>query len=114
MKTKLLLIAIVLFSFTFANAQTYKEIEKKAKDQTEKMVKALDLTDDQEVMIFRQNYSLLEQKSRFDKLENKTEEAKASMANMENAYKENVEKLLTDEQRVVFTEWAEKSKMLKD
>lgn len=113
MKSKLLLLAIVLFSYTYVNAQSLKDIEKKAKAETTKMVTALDLTDDQEVAIYRQNYTLLEQQARYDKVENKTESVVAAMDNYKAQYKENIEKLLTDTQREQFKTWTENSKMLK-
>lgn len=114
MKSKLLLIAIVLFSYSFANAQTSKDIEKKAKAETEKMVTALDLTDDQEVAIYRQNYMLVDHKLRFAKVEDKTEKMVTTMENIKAKYKESVEKILTDSQREQFKTWADKSKFLKD
>ena len=113
MKSKLLLITLLLFSYTFANAQSTKEIEKVAKAETAKMVTALDLTDDQEVLVYRQNYTLMEQQTRFDKIENKTDKMVAAMENHKAQYKENVEKLLTDSQRAQFNTWAEKSVLLK-
>ena len=114
MKSKLLLLVLVLFSYTFVNAQSSKEIDKKAKAETNKMVAALDLTDDQEVAIYRQNYMIIEYQTRFDKVEDKTDNVVASMENTKIQYKENVEKLLTDVQREQFKNWLEKSKFLKD
>ncbi len=114
MKTKLFLITLLLFACTFANAQSSKELEKKAKSETEKMVTALDLTDDQQTMIYRQNYTLMDQQMRFDKAENKTDAMKETMAKLKAQYKENVIKLLTDSQRETFKAWQEKSTLLKD
>lgn len=113
MKSKLLLLVLVLFSYTYANAQSSKEIEKKAKSETSKMVAAFDLTDNQETAIYRQNYTLLEQQSRYDKVENKTDKVVAAMESYKTQYKENVEQLLTDSQREKFKTWEAKSKMLK-
>ncbi|NEN24415.1 hypothetical protein G3O08_12965 [Cryomorpha ignava] len=114
MKSKLLLLTLVLFSYTYVNAQSSKEIEKMAKAETTKMVAALDLTDDQEIAIYRQNYTLVEQQSRFDKVENKTDKVVAAMENYKMQYQENVQKLLTDSQREQFKNWVEKSKLLKE
>lgn len=113
MKSKLLLIILVLFSYTFANAQTSKEIEKAAKAETAKMVAALDLTDNQEELIYRQNYMLVDQQARFDKLEEKTDKMVAVMEKMKADYKTNIEKHLTDAQRAKFNTWIEKSTLLK-
>lgn len=114
MKSKLFLLVLVLFSYTYANAQSAKDIDKKAKAETTKMVAALDLTDDQEVAVYRQNYTLIEQQSRFDKVQDKTDQMVATMENYKIQYKENIEKLLTDSQREQFKNWVEKSKMLKN
>lgn len=114
MKSKLLLVALLFFSYTFANAQNAKEIDKKAKAETTKMVAALDLTDDQEVAIYRQNYMLVEQLTRYNNVENKTDKIIASKENYKSQYKENIEKLLTDSQREQFNSYIEKSKLLKE
>ena len=113
MKSKLLLIILVLFSYTFANAQTSKEIEKAAKAETANMVTALDLTDNQEQFIYRQNYVLINQQARFDKLEEKTDKMVSQMESLKADYKTNIEQHLTDTQRAKFNTWIEKSSLLK-
>lgn len=114
MKTKFLIFALALLSYTFVNGQDYyKDLDKKAKIQTEKMVTALDLTDNQQELIHRQNMVLFEQQARYDKLENATDEQKGYMESLEQDYIKNVTNTLTDGQRVAFTKWLEKSKLLK-
>lgn len=113
MKTKLLIFAFALLSYTFVNGQDYyKDLDKKAKVYTEQMVSALDLTDNQQELIHRQNMVWIEQQMRYEELE-KTDKNKGYMENSHKNYIKNVNNTLTDDQRVAFKAWSAKTKLLK-
>ena len=114
MKTKFIIFALALLSYTFVNGQDYyKDLNEKAKVQTEKMVTALDLTDNQQELIHRQNMMWMENQDRYEKTDNKTDEIKGYMENARQEYIKNVNNNLTDDQRVAFKAWLEKTKLLK-
>lgn len=112
MKTpKILMIALLMFVGSLANAQSSKEIEKEAKEKTKQLVQMLDLTEDQEVMVYRQVYTLESQIVRFNALEEKTDKAVATMDQQKEYYKAEVYKRLTDAQRESFdAAWAKTMK----
>jgi len=114
MKTKFLIFALALLSYTFVNGQDYyKDLDNKAKAYTEQMVTALDLTENQQELIHRQNMVWLERETRYEKLEEKTAEIKGHMENSRQEYIKNVTNTLTDDQQVAFKAWLKKSKLLK-
>lgn len=115
MKTKFLIFVLTLFSYTFVNGQDYyKNLDEKARVYTEEMVTVLDLTDNQEALIHRQNLAWIDQQTRYEKLDEKTDQYKRYLESYRQDYVKNVNNALTDDQRVAFKEWLEKTKLLKD
>lgn len=114
MKTKFLIFVLALFSYTFVNAQnSHLALNEKARVYTDQMVSELDLTDNQQELIHRQNITWLEQEARYERLEERTDQHKGYMENSRQDYIKNVTDLLTDDQRVAFKTWLKKSKLLK-
>ena len=114
MKTKFLIFAIALFSYTFVNGQDYyKDLDKKARAYTDQMVTDLDLTENQESIIQRANVVWIEQQLRYNELENITDEQKGYMESMRLDYINKVTNALTDDQRVNFKAWVQETKLLK-
>lgn len=105
MKTsRIFIIALLLCVCSFAQAQTNKEIQASAKAKTEKLVIALDLTENQEMMIYRQVYTLENQTVRYNAVEDKTEKIENSYNSQVAEIESNVIKQLTDDQRAIFDE----------
>lgn len=113
MKTKFLILALALFSYTFVNGQDfYKDLEQQSRTYTEELTNVLNLTQSQEELVFRQNIVFFEYKKRFDKMENQTEQHETFLNQAKKEYKENMNKLLTEEQREEFESWLKDSKFL--
>lgn len=103
MKTsKIFIIAVLLCVSSFAQGQTSKEIEAKAKAKTEKLVKALDLTENQEMMIYRQVYGIVQQSARYAAVEDKTTKIEETYKRQMTTSEETVQSYLTDDQKVIF------------
>ncbi len=110
MKTsRIFIIAILLCVCSFAQAQTSQEIEANSKAKTEKLVLALDLTENQEVMIYRQVYTLEQLNVRYNAVENKTASTEESYNAQKAQIELDVKAQLTDAQKEIFDKAWKKS-----
>ncbi len=93
--------ALLVTSMTYAQTSE-AEIQEAAKSKTNEMVLNLDLTEEQEVLIYRQLYVLgLHQRS-FDKLETKSTKEKETMKKYKEECDKNILKTLNDEQKTKY------------
>ncbi len=93
--------AILATSMTYAQS-SQADVQEAAKEKTNEMVLNLDLTEEQEVLIYRQLYTLgLHQKS-FDKLETKSNKDKETMMKFKEECDKNILKTLNEEQKTKY------------
>jgi purine nucleoside permease len=100
--SRFLFIAIILCISSMANAQTVQQAEANAKDKTEKLTTAIDLTDNQQVMAYRQIYEMELNTMKFNAIEDMTPQMTAYYEQYQQQFIENMLAILTDEQKASF------------
>jgi hypothetical protein len=109
MKTLLTLTFALLISVFAVNAQDNAAIEKEAKMKTEKLVKALELTDDQQVLVHRQNYELAMNAARLKKMDVSDEEKEEMSKAYTKRMNESMKGILTVDQFTKYRSIQDKS-----
>ncbi len=117
MNLKLIVLALGLGISTYTMAQDSKMIEKKATAQTDKLVKALELDDDQKMLLYRQNYVALSAEENYKAAKAKTPELDVRMEKQRESYDQAVKGILTETQYEAYSKMemgdAKKSKTTK-
>lgn len=98
MKTLMTLACAVLISAFSVNAQDSAALENEAKQKTEKLAKALDLTEEQHTLVYRQNYELAMNASRLKGMEATNEEKEEMSKAYMKRYNEAMKGILDDKQ----------------
>jgi hypothetical protein len=99
---KFLVIAVMFCMTSMANAQTTDEVTAIAKDKTEKLTTALDLTEDQQVLAYRQIYTMELNTMKFNSSGEMTPKMTESYKQYQKQFKDEMLAILTDEQRANF------------
>lgn len=100
--SRIFIIAIVLCIGTMANAQTAQLAETAAHEKTDKLTTALDLTENQQVLAYRQIYEMELNTMKYNSIEDKTPQMTTYYEQYEQKFKEDMLAMLTDEQRLDF------------
>lgn len=91
-------------------AQDHAAINQIAKERTEPLVLALDLTEEQQTLIHRQNYELAMTEARFEGMEGTDAEKKEMMSGYQKRFDDAVKGILTEEQNALYREMKAKEK----
>lgn len=91
-------------------AQDHAVINEIAKERTEPLVQALDLTEEQQTLIHRQNYELAMTEARFEGMEGTAKEKKEMMSGYYKRFDDAVKGILTEEQNALYREMKAKEK----
>lgn len=108
MKT-LLSLAFAIFISAFAvQAQDYASVEKEARAKTDKIAESLNLTEEQDVLFYRQNYELALNTARLKKMDASADEKKRMAKSYMTRYDRAVKEILDEGQYEKYLEVREK------
>lgn len=108
MKTLISLSFALLVSAFAVQAQDYASVEKQARAKTDKIAENLDLTEEQDVLFYRQNYELALNSARLDKMDAPDEEKKSMAKSYMSRYDQAVKEILDEGQYEKYLEVREK------
>jgi hypothetical protein len=95
----LMTLAFALFISAFSlQAQNAAAVEKEARAKTDKLAESLELTEDQDVLIYRQNYELVQNAARLKKIDAPKDEKESIGKAYIKRYEQSLKEILTEEQ----------------
>lgn len=110
MKLKVLLSTLMIFTALAFYGQKSTDVNDIAKEKTEKLQTALDLTTDQNYKVYRQVYTYQSNLAAFNSLETKTDQQRESMKFYEDQFISEMKKILTEPQFADFTAFLKQKK----
>lgn len=102
MRTLMTLAFAMLVMLGAANAQQDGKVEKAAKSKTEKLVKALDLNEEQETLVYRQHLEIEMNNTRLDKMQASAEEKEQMVKAYNTRFESSLKSILTEDQLVKY------------
>lgn len=113
MKTLMTLAFALFLSLGAVHAQQDAKIEKAAKAKTEKMVKALNLNEEQETLVYRQYMEIEMNQSRLSKMEASAEEKEQMVKAYQTRLETSMKTILTEDQLAKYETLKQEGKMKK-
>lgn len=113
MKTLMTLAFAMFVMLGAANAQQDAKIEKAAKAKTEKLVKALDLNEEQETLVYRQYMEIEMNQTRLEKMEASAEEKEQMVKAYQTRLESSMKTILTEDQLAKYEAIKAEGKMKK-
>ncbi len=113
MKTTLATITLLLSLAFTTNAQEAVNVEQKAKAQLELVKQEIDLDENQEVLLYRQIYTQIDNNNRLDKMKGTDDDKAAMTQEQTKRYYASVKEILGDEQFEKYVELTEVNKSKK-
>ncbi|HKL04127.1 MAG TPA: hypothetical protein VJ911_10635 [Cryomorphaceae bacterium] len=105
-----ILIALCAFCIsTAAFGQISEQIEQESKAITEEISNKIELTDQQNQLIYRQVYTYTANAIKMDNVENRTEKMDEMLVDLHQRYVDNVKGIVTEEQYAKISEIVEKN-----
>lgn len=109
MKNKILIAICALFISAASFGQISEQIEQESKAITEEIANKIELTEEQNQLIYRQVYSYTANAIKMDNVENRTAKMDEMLVELHNQYVNNVKGLVTEEQYTEISEIVEKN-----
>jgi len=110
-KLKLLALSIFLFAgITVFGQVNSEQIEKDSKAVTEQITQKIDLTNDEEMLLYRQVYTYQANMAKFSTVQDMNDKMVEAKQNMENNYVSEVKNIVGEERYAEIKELVEKKK----
>lgn len=110
MKSLMTLAAALIFTLSAAFAQDHAKIEQEARAKTEKLAEHIDMTEEQNTLVFRQYYELVSTEMRMKNMEGSKEEKARMLEQYQKRTDEGIKAALDEKQYEKYMEIREKSK----
>ncbi len=104
------LAAALIFTLSAAFAQDHAKIEQEARAKTEKLAEHIDMTEEQNTLVFRQYYELVSTEMRMKNMEGSKEEKARMLEQYQKRTDEGIKAALDEKQYEKYMEIREKSK----
>lgn len=98
MKTMMTLAFALFISAFSVQAQDAAAIEKEARAKTDRLAESLELTEEQNVLIYRQNYELAQNASRLKKMDAPKDEKESIGKSYIKRYDQSMKEILDEQQ----------------
>ena len=104
MKT-IMTLAFALFVSVFSlQAQDYAAVEKEARANTDKLAETIELTEEQDVLVYRQNYELAQNMARLKSMDAPKEEKESIKKSYAKRYEQMLKDILDEQQYAKYKE----------
>ncbi len=107
-KRRILIALCALFISTASFGQISEQIEQESKAITEQIADKIELTDQQNQLIYRQVYTYTANAIKMDNVENRTAKMDEMLGELHKQYVNNVKGIVTEEQYTKISEIVEK------